>query len=74
MSEIATFESVIIFAAWFGIMLWIFRPKSKKQYDRYCRIPIEIDENIEIEQKNNAIKSESQIVINSNVFQKTTNE
>ena len=44
MSEIATFESVIVFIAWLGIMLWIFRPKSKMDYDKYCRIPLDNDD------------------------------
>lgn len=49
MPEIASFESIIIFIAWFGIMLWIFRPQNKISYDRYSRIPLDgADNNISI--------------------------
>lgn len=42
-NHIFTMETVLIAIAWLCIMLWIFRPGSKKKYDKYSAIPTKDD-------------------------------
>ena len=33
-------EVIAVALAWFGIIIWIFRPKSAKRYKEYSAIPL----------------------------------